>query len=946
MKRATALVLFASTCLLLIPHIAFAQSAIAGAVKDTTGAVLPGVTVEASSPALIERVRSVTTDGSGLYRIVDLRPGTYTVTFTLPGFSTVRREGLELPANFTATVNAELGAGAIAESVTVTGESPVVDVQSAHRQQVMTHELLESVPGGRSLWAFGQTIPSITMGAPDVGGSRGTQYVPMSTYGSYHSDNAHLVDGMNMKSLESDGSWTMYHDTMMFQEISYETTGSNAEISGAGVGMKLIPKEGGNTLSGELFWSYLPGKWGNDNVTPELTTRGLQAGARIDRTFDYNGGVGGPIRRDRLWFFSAFRYWGSDTFVNNAFYNLDPTHRTYKPDLGHQVIDDNLLKSEMLRLTWQVSPRHKLAAYYDHIDKFRGHECASLYTEEACGVRYPKVYWTGDVKYTGTFSNRLLAEGGLAVNNWTWSNNERLPDVKPTDIPRFDRTLGTQWSARNTAARRWSAPRFVLAGAVSYVTGSHAVKTGISWDWGTSNNYIWLGEPGGGDLVQEYLNGVPASVSVFNTPLVFSNRLNRDLAVYVQDSWKIDRLAITPGVRVEWLNAEILPQVSDAGRFVPRREFAAEENMPNWGPDVSPRLGAAYDLFGDGKTALTATAGKYMRSSALGFASTYNPMRTVSDRRTWTDLNRDDIAQDNEIGPVNRPFDIVGVLTRNPDPNIKRSYQWEYSAGIRREVVPGVSVSANWIRRTWRRLTWTENLLVSQADYTPIPIQNPIDPSETIPVYSLNRAKLGLVNEIDRNSTKNERWDNGFDFDVRARVRGGNIYGGVSLDRQIRINCEVADPNQLRFCDQSQFGMPYRALFKLAGTYPLPFGVEISGSFQSYAGGSQRVDDGVPWQQVNYNVTPSVLATLTQSSVTVPLIQPGTKYLPRWNQGDLRLGKRFNVGKVRLRGQFDIYNVTNSNSILDMGQTYGPALDRVNEILPSRVFAFSTRVEF
>jgi len=267
-------------------------------------------------------------------------------------------------------------------------------------------------------------------------------------------------------------------------------------------------------------------------------------------------------------------------------------------------------------------------------------------------------------------------------------------------------------------------------------------------------------------------------------------------------------------------------------------------------------------------------------------------------------------------------------------------------------------VSANWVRRAWRRLPWTENLLVSQADYAPIPIQNPIDPSETILVYNLNRAKLGLVNELDRNSEKNKRWDNGFDFDVRTRVGGGNIYGGMSFDRQIRVQCEVADPNYvsatagspalpgLRFCDQSAFGMPYRTMAKVAGTYPLPFGIEVSGSFQNYAGGSQNGDDLLPWQQVDYNVTRSVLPTLTQSSVTVPLIQPGTKYLPRWNQADLRLGKRFNVGKVRLRGQFDLYNVINSNSILDMGQTYGPALDRVNEILPGRVFAFSTRVDF
>ncbi len=945
-RRVAVVVLAALTLFALLPNRLQAQSAIVGVVKDTTGGVIPGVTVEASSPALIEKVRTVVTDDAGQYLIVDLRPGVYTVTFTLQGFNTFKRDGIELPANFTATVNAELRVGALEETITVSGESPVVDTHSGQRQQVMSRELLDSVPTGRSLWAYGATIPSLSLAAPDVGGTRGTQYVAMISHGSYHSDNAHEIDGFNMKPLEADGAWTMYHDVGMFEEIAYETTGSTAGISGSGVGMKLVPKEGGNILKGQVFLSYVPGGWGSNNVTSELTARGLRAGARIHRTFDFNPNAGGPILRDRLWFFGSFRYWGSDTFVNNSFFNLDTTRRTYRPDLSRQVIDDNLLKSGMARLTWQIAQRHKFGAYFDHITKFRGHECSSLYAAEACGVRFPKSYYTGDAKYTGTLSNRLLVEGGFAINNWTWSNWERQRDVSQTAIPRFDRTLNTRWSAPTTQERLWSAPRLVLAGSVSYVTGSHAFKTGLTYDWGTSENWIRLGQTGVVDLLQEYLNGVPASVVAYNTPLFFSNRLNYDVAAYVQDSWKIRRLTFSPGLRVEWLNSEIRPQLSGAGRFVPAREFAAEKNMPNWGPDVSPRFSGAYDLFGDGKTALKASVGKYVRAQALGFASLYNPMRVQTDRRTWTDLNGDDVAQDNEIGRVNVPFDLVGVRTRNPDPDIKRSYQWEFSAGIQRQLLPRVAVSGTWVRRTWRRLTWSENLLVTQADYTPIPIQNPIDPSETIPVYSLDPAKLGRVNLLDRNSDKIERWNNGFDFDVRARVGGGNVFAGLSLDRQIRVQCETSDPNELRFCDQSAFGMPYKTMFKTAGMYPLPYGIEVSGSFQSNAGGAMRVDDGLPWQQVSYNVTRAVLPGLTQSSVTVPLIQPGSKYLPRYNQADLRLAKRFDIGRVRLRAQFDVYNVTNSNSITDMGQIFGPALDRVNEIIPGRVYGFSTRIDF
>ncbi|MBI4475950.1 MAG: carboxypeptidase regulatory-like domain-containing protein, partial [Acidobacteria bacterium] len=457
-RRARALAVIA---LVFLPGSALAQSAIAGRVTDNTGGVLPGVTVEASSPVLIEGAKVVVTDNQGRYSIIDLRPGTYKVTFTLVGFTTVVREGIVLTAGFTAPVDVQLGVGAIQETVTVSGESPVVDTQSATAQQVLTRELLESVPTGRSLWAYGQTVPSIAMGAADVGGSRSVQYVAMVAHGSYHADNAHTIDGMSIKSLEANGQWTAYHNAAMFEEVSYETTGSGADTSGAGVGIRLVPKEGGNTFSGQAFLSNIPGDWGSNNESPELLARGLQRAGQVHRIFDYNFSAGGPILRNRFWFFSSYRYWGADTFLNNSFYNLDPTRRTYVPDVSQQSLDDNTLKSGMTRLTLQMSPRHKFSAYLDRTSKWRGGEGGPLDAHESTSVRYPRNYYTAQVKYTGTLSNRLLVEGGLAISHWTWSHGDRQPDVSETDIPRIDRTLGTEWSAPDSAARYRKGPRFV-----------------------------------------------------------------------------------------------------------------------------------------------------------------------------------------------------------------------------------------------------------------------------------------------------------------------------------------------------------------------------------------------------------------------------------------------------------------------------------------------------
>jgi len=241
-------------------------------VTDNTGGVLPGVTAEAASPALIEGSRLAFTDGEGRYNIGGLQPGSYTITFSLPGFGTIVRDGIELVTGFTAPINVELAVGAIEESVTVSGESPVVDVQSATRSQVMTRELIEAVPTGRSLWSVGQTVPGITMSAPDVGGTRSTQQTYMAIHGSNTQDNALQVDGQSIKSLESNGNWNHYHNTMMFQEINYETTGSTAETQGAGVRLNMIPKEGGNDLTGQVIFTQLPKAWVQDNVTSASLT--------------------------------------------------------------------------------------------------------------------------------------------------------------------------------------------------------------------------------------------------------------------------------------------------------------------------------------------------------------------------------------------------------------------------------------------------------------------------------------------------------------------------------------------------------------------------------------------------------------------------------------------------------------------------------------------------
>lgn len=951
-------------CALLIvwPGEAGAQSVIAGVARDTSGAVLPGVTVEASSPALIEKVRTVTTDEAGQFRIVDLRPGAYTVVFTLAGFSTVRREGIALTTNFTASINAEMRVGSLEESITVTGESPIVDVQSATQTQVLTRELLDAIPTGRSIWAVGAMMTGISLSEPDVGGSRGMQQVYMAVHGSDRRDNAIQIDGMAVNGIEGDGAIQNYFNEGMFQEMSYQTSGLTADVQSSGVRLNMIPKDGSNIFKGSAFWSHTPGDWQSNNFTPELASTGLRAPNRVARIFDVNLGLGGPILRDRLWFFSSFRRWGVDQTITDSFYNLDPTRRTYQPDLSHQTVDDNVIKSGVARLTLQMAQKHKFAVYLDRIVKFRGHECPALSAEEACGIRTPKRYFTAQAKYTATLTTRLLVEAGWSENDETYATGEAQPSVKPTDVARYDRTSDVRWSSYSTATTPradyyFRVPdRHTFSGTATYVTGSHAFKTGFQLGKGSNTQQRQVN--GGIDLVQEYRNGVPVSVVVTNTPVFSQEKIKHDLGLFVQDSWTFKRMTLNPGLRIELFNTYVPAQEASAGRFVPARRIDKIENLPNW-KDWAPRFGGAYDLSGDGKTAIKAHVGKYMRAfSTVGFANVYNPMAFQTDRRTWSDPNGDDFAQDNEIGPANTPFNISGVSSRTPDPNIRRPYQWEYSLGIQREVMRSVSVSGNWVRRDFRRLFWTDNVLTTHDDFAVVPVRNPLDPSELIPIYNLNVAKRGQVREIDKNSERNRRWYTGVDFGVTARVARGTVFGGTSIGRQMFVNCEVDDPNSLRFCDQRDLDIPYLAQFKLAGSYPLPFQFNISGTWQGYPGipsgttrqdvlytpALNRVED--PSLNVNYIVDRTVVPNLTPASVTVPLIKPSSQYLDRWNQIDVRLARKFTIRGVQAQGQVDVFNLLNANSVLGEVETFGTSLHRPTSILQGRLIAAGVQMSF
>ena len=921
----------------LLPGSAHAQSAIAGVVRDTSGAVMPGVTVEATSPALIEKVRTVVTDAEGLYRVIDLRPGTYTVTFTLPGFSTVRREGIVLETNFTANVNVDLRVGTLEETVTVSGQTPVVDISSAQQGAVLTKELLETLPSSRT-WGT-NTVPAITR-VVDVGGSSATGGLNLKVFGSNDAWNEILVDGMSM--VAAAGYPGVYYNFDTLEEVLYQVGGGTAEASSSGVIVNMIPRQGGNDITGDITTVFSDRHFASSNYTDELRKRGLTAPSGLYEMYDVNASLGGPIRRNKLWFFGSARRWKYDAYVANAF----------NPD-GSRAVDDYLLYNYTARLTYQLSPRNKISALYDLSRKNQGHRGFSPgFSPEAAYQSWTPIPPTGNsvLKYTSTVSNKLLVESAFSTQVFKFIG-VYLPEVAPPsaakpygDIAKRDLLRGTTWGAAPGGETYLRSFIYHVNSSVSYVTGSHAFKVGQQFGRG----YAGAGTTNqNGSLVQQYRNGLPDSVVAYNTPTNVQTDLDLQLALFAQDSWTMGRLTFNPGIRYDIHRNSIPVQAAAAGRFVPARRFAAMPDIIAWN-DLSPRLSAVYDVFGNGRTALKGSFGKYPQFEQTVTAAAYNPMTAtggtgsaVTDTRTWSDTNRNDIAEDNELGPsTNNRFGLG--LDRFVDPDLKRPYSWMTSIGVQHELRPGLGVSIAYNRRDFRRPIWTDNRETTSADYTLITIPDPRDAAQTLPVYNLNVNKRGLVNNYDTNSDRNTRLYRGVDLSLTSRFRNGTVTASSSTGRLQTVTCEVEDPNALRFCDHTMLDMPFLSSFRFVATYRLPLDIRLSGVFQSAPGGAV----GEPIYSINYIVNRTIVPTLTNPSVTVRLDEPGSQRYPQINQVDFAVGKEFRRGRVQLTPKLEVANALNVSPVLTQVTTFGSSLGTPQGILPGRMARFNLGMKF
>jgi hypothetical protein len=848
------------------------------------------VTVEAASPALIEKTRAVITDGEGRYSIVDLRPGTYAVTFSLEGFSTVKREGIELASGFTAPLNISLSVGSLSETITVTGASPTVDTQSMRRQDTLNNRELESLPSGSiGIQTLAYVTPGFAATQADVGGTRDT-WSAQGNYTFYHGKTGTRAnfDGFRNQYYVNDASGVGYiTDSGNIQELQLETSGMGAESGSGSTTMNAIPKSGSNTFAGGLDGYFSNGSMQAANVRSNLNdwalgnatllqTAAINSAAKVDKIYRLGGQFGGPIKQDKIWFFTAIARWGSTVRQPSAFYNplqgkanipasgiLGPTPTLFYPGQPgtpfanvsytdpslysggaspHPASSFDWYRTHAGRVTTQLGTKNRFNVYADlqkscrcTTGPFTG---ANSIESERGWDWYPSGVIQGT--WTAPLTSRLLLEAGASWQTANWVNFAEQ-GVASTDRSILERSTNFRYGATTLlTAPKARTGRGAQRFSLSYVTGTHNMKIGVSNETGfndesrSRNNQLDCPTTCDG-LNYDFLNGKPNQIQYYALPFQQAIRQRLELGIFAQDAWKVQRLTLSLGIRYDQIDAGFPTADLPAGPFVPARHADARYGIPSW-KDINPRIGAAYDVFGNGRTALRTSLGRYNQLSRADFTIRFHPFNSSinSASRPWTDGNNNYIPDCDLKNFGLQDFsasggDICGVIsnpnfgTFNPsavifdDDTVKknRDFLWDYNVDLQHEIVHGLSMDVGYNHNWDGNFTVTDNTAFEPTSFDEFCITVPNDSrlpnagQQRCGFYDLKPGFLTRPSQLRVRNAKDlvgqngntrlpyRHWD-GVWINVDGRLPyNARIGGGIDAGKNVDDHCFTVDmPNQ------------------------------------------------------------------------------------------------------------------------------------------------------
>jgi hypothetical protein len=945
---------------------AFAQSAgattgaIDGKVSDTSGGIMPGVTITIASQSM-QGVRTAVTNEEGAYRFPAIPPGDYKITYELAGFATVVREGIRVGLGFTATVNTELRVASLTESVTVTGQSPVVDVTSTKTATNFDAKELASLPSARDFWAILAAAPAVQMQRIDVGGSAAGTQTGYSTYDTKADQHRPMVEGI--VNTEGTNAAGFYYDYGSFDEVSVATGTNTAEMPWPGVMTQFIAKSGGNSYHGKLYGDYEAERIQSRNIDAAQIKLGLKAGGgltetdlnRLHKYYDLNGDVGGYLKKDKLWWYGSLRKQDAESLLPNF---------PVKPFA-------TLLHNVSAKATYAVSTNNKLIGYGtwgkkqqpNRLDTFLVAATAAIHP--SADSTWNQAYWAHTYKgeWDSVVSDRAFFEirGGQFHYNW--------PNTRYTNAPAYA-DLTTNIVTGGNRDGWFNIPtRNQVLGSFSYFkdgwAGSHNFKIGGEI---FDERFDYLRGQGGigyvpGDVLHILRGGAPSEVLLFLSPTASLNGL-RTYGAYLADTWRTgSRLTLSLGARFDRYRSYLPDQTGPpVGPFnATQSNFPGVDNLLTWNLPA-PRVGMTYDLLGNGKTVLKANAALYWWNPGTGNVDELvNPNAVDWNRRyNWTDTNGDRVWQPGEqIGLPNASAGGLGSTIL--DPNLKDTRTKEVAGWIEHELLPNFGIHAGVVWRRIDQLSQQDNSSRPMSAFNvPVVLRDPgpdgvlgnSDDGPGIPGFNLNAAALALpaVNilhntpgkddfynfELSANKRSTGKWSLAGSFAYRwnrdnaTGYFGQNLRGGSATARQ-----DVANPNELINTDNGRFVFGTWSA-KAHGTYQAPWDLLITPAL--------RFQKGQPFARVLNAAAANGINYGSQRILTEPI---GSRVQDNIILVDTRVEKVIKVGGGRSVSVFlDGYNLTNSNPAANITWTSGSTFLLPVTIVSPRLARFGAKLEW